>query len=246
MFISMFISMFILYSFYVHSMFILCSFYVHFYVHSMFMFTLCSLHVHFMFIFNNISQHLFSAALFWPMSLCVTRIVFLVSAYIYRFRSAGERLLAVQLRPRSTLSVPGALICAQLSQFQLRSSALHSFGTACCVDGSRNYGQDWGAALRLVFPSLKKSMVIIIRSHESDGRYVAIVRDEVMVWLLSKVVRAIVLACLFWLAHADIRLVTVQVPVEFASALAFMYFNNTPLSRLPSEDSVKEHKRVDQ
>jgi hypothetical protein len=52
---------------------------------------------------------------------------------------------------------------------------------------------------------------------------------------------AIVLACLLWFAHTDIRLVIVQVPVDFLSAFTLMFFNNTPLSRLPSEDSVKEH-----
>jgi hypothetical protein len=90
--------------------------------------------------------------------------------------------------------------------------------------------------------------MVIIRSHGSDGsQRVAMAANspssvmKVMVWLLSKVMTAILLACLFWFAHTDIRLVTLQVPVEFLSALTLMFFNNTPLSRLPSEDSVKEH-----
>jgi hypothetical protein len=90
--------------------------------------------------------------------------------------------------------------------------------------------------------------MVIIRSLGSDGSQGVAMAGKslwsvmkVMVCLLSKVRTAIVLACLFWFAHTDIRLVTVQVPVEFLSALTLMFFNNTPLSRLPSEDSVKEH-----
>jgi hypothetical protein len=73
--------------------------------------------------------------------------------------------------------------------------------------------------------------MVIIRSHGSDGsQRVAMAANspssvmKVMVWLLSKVMTAILLACLFWFAHTDIRLVTMQVPVEFLSALTLMFF----------------------
>jgi hypothetical protein len=57
---------------------------------------------------------------------------------------------------------------------------------------------------------------------------------------------AIFLACLFLVSHTDIRLVAVQVPVEFVSALTLMFLSNTPLSRIPSKDYVKENQTVDQ
>ncbi len=42
-------------------------------------------------------------------------------------------------------------------------------------------------------------------------------------------------------SHTDIRLIAVQVPVKFVSALTLMFLSNTPLSRIPSKDSVKEN-----
>jgi len=109
--------------------------------------------------------------------------------------------------------------------FMYSIAGFYSSGAACSEDGCRNYGQDGGAPLCL----LQK------RQRVKGVLYCLLSRG----WV--ETIKLVIIRSHLSDGSQGVAIAVMKVPVVFLSALTFIFFNNTPLSRLRSEDSVKEH-----